>query len=169
VLREDKTAGFEKGLLRYRFRAGTLAGRWFGRRAYDGLLETQRAHPVVILESERRRWWLFQERVYWEDEGLDATEVLALILERERRKRRQIQRAKDMMIAESDAERRREPIPEDVKRIVFRRDGGRCVSCGSNELLQFDHVIPVAMGGGHSAENLQVLCASCNREKGDRL
>ena len=60
-------------------------------------------------------------------------------------------------------------LPEDVRREVFRRDGGRCVACGSDELLQFDHVIPVAMGGASTPENLQLLCAPCNRDKGASL
>jgi 5-methylcytosine-specific restriction endonuclease McrA len=64
---------------------------------------------------------------------------------------------------------RREGIPEEVRREVFRRDGGRCAACGSDELLQFDHVIPVALGGASTAANLQVLCAPCNREKGASL
>ncbi len=56
-----------------------------------------------------------------------------------------------------------------MRRAVFRRDGGRCAACGSEELLQFDHVIPVALGGASTADNLQLLCAPCNREKGDAL
>ena len=59
----------------------------------------------------------------------------------------------------------RRGIPEDVRRTVFRRDGGRCVKCGRAELIQFDHIIPVALGGSSTPENLQVLCAKCNREK----
>jgi 5-methylcytosine-specific restriction endonuclease McrA len=64
---------------------------------------------------------------------------------------------------------RREGIPEEVRREVFRRDGGRCARCGSDELLQFDHVIPVALGGASTEANLQLLCAPCNREKGADL
>ena len=56
-----------------------------------------------------------------------------------------------------------------MRRQVFRRDGGRCVACGGDELLQFDHVIPVALGGSSTPENLQLLCAPCNREKGADL
>jgi hypothetical protein len=64
---------------------------------------------------------------------------------------------------------KRDPIPEDVKLLVWARDGGRCVRCGSNEELHFDHIIPVAKGGGNSAENVQILCQSCNLKKSDKI
>ncbi len=63
----------------------------------------------------------------------------------------------------------RHPIPDDVKLLVWARDGGVCVKCGSSSDLHFDHVIPVAKGGGDHAENIQLLCRSCNLSKGDRL
>jgi 5-methylcytosine-specific restriction endonuclease McrA len=95
---------------------------------------------------------------------------MALVHERERRRRRRIDRALDMMVADSRAAGpRREGVPEEVRREVFRRDGGRCARCGSDELLQFDHVIPVALGGASTAANLQLLCAPCNRDKGAKL
>ena len=61
------------------------------------------------------------------------------------------------------------PIPSDLRRIVFERDGGRCVECDSNFDLQYDHVLPVALGGATTVENLQLLCADCNRRKSDSL
>jgi 5-methylcytosine-specific restriction endonuclease McrA len=61
---------------------------------------------------------------------------------------------------------RRELIPREVRRAVFERDGGKCAQCGSNFDLQYDHVIPVALGGATTIGNLQLLCADCNREKG---
>jgi 5-methylcytosine-specific restriction endonuclease McrA len=53
-----------------------------------------------------------------------------------------------------------------VRLAVFKRDDGRCVSCGSDRELQFDHVIPVALGGASTEANLQLLCSNCNRAKG---
>ena len=41
---------------------------------------------------------------------------------------------------------RRTAIPDDVKQFVFTRDGGRCVGCGADTGLQFDHVIPISPG-----------------------
>jgi tetratricopeptide (TPR) repeat protein len=67
------------------------------------------------------------------------------------------------------AERRRAPIPEDVRRAVWRRDGGRCVECGSNERLEFDHIIPHSLGGSDTERNLQLLCEPCNRRKAARI
>jgi hypothetical protein len=59
----------------------------------------------------------------------------------------------------------RTPIPEVLRGQVWRRDGGRCVNCGSKENLQFDHIIPVSRGGATSAQNLQLLCQKCNLAK----
>ena len=61
---------------------------------------------------------------------------------------------------------RRKPIPERVRHAVWRRDQGRCVQCGSQERLEFDHIIPVSKGGSDTERNLQLLCEACNRTKG---
>lgn len=59
----------------------------------------------------------------------------------------------------------RTPIPTNVKQYVWRRDGGRCVECGSNERLEYDHIIPVSKGGSNTERNVQLLCEHCNRMK----
>lgn len=60
---------------------------------------------------------------------------------------------------------RRETIPREVMTYVWRRDEGRCIQCGSQERLEFDHIIPVSKGGSYTARNLQLLCERCNRAK----
>lgn len=65
--------------------------------------------------------------------------------------------------------RTREPIPEEVKFEVWRRDQGRCVKCGSQENLEFDHIIPFSKGGSSTARNIQLLCQNCNRHKSDKI
>jgi len=63
----------------------------------------------------------------------------------------------------------REPIPEDIRFIVWRRDGGKCVKCGSRRDLEFDHIIPVSKGGSNTERNIQLLCQRCNREKHNKI
>ena len=60
----------------------------------------------------------------------------------------------------------RTAIPEQVRHDVWRRDHGRCSQCGSQERLEFDHVIPFSRGGASTERNLQLLCEPCNRSKG---
>ncbi|MDR3632319.1 MAG: HNH endonuclease [Isosphaeraceae bacterium] len=60
-------------------------------------------------------------------------------------------------------------IPDDVKREVWDRDGGRCIRCGATEYLEFDHIIPHARGGANTVKNVQLLCRGCNGEKSDRI
>jgi len=60
-------------------------------------------------------------------------------------------------------------IPDSVKVEVWRRDGGRCVRCGANDYLEFDHIIPFSRGGANTARNLQLLCRRCNQAKGSEI
>jgi hypothetical protein len=125
--------------------------------------------PVSIVSCGNRTWWLFEGTFYWTDEGHDARDMLALIRDRERRAGRKLERAHTLLKLDSNPEPRRQPIPKEVRRAVFERDGGKCVECGGNFDIQFDHIIPFALGGATSVENLQLLCSSCNLEKSDSL
>ena len=64
---------------------------------------------------------------------------------------------------------KRKPIPQDVMDKVWNRDEGKCTQCGSNENLEFDHIIPVSKGGANTYRNIQLLCEVCNREKSDNI
>jgi holliday junction DNA helicase RuvB len=68
-----------------------------------------------------------------------------------------------------DSEGARQGIPSEVRREVWRRDGGKCVKCGSRENLEYDHIIPVAKGGSNTARNIELLCEACNRAKSDLI
>ena len=63
---------------------------------------------------------------------------------------------------------RRPAIPAAVRREVWQRDGGRCVDCGSNERLEYDHIVPLTLGGANTVRNIELRCEHCNRSKGGR-
>jgi 5-methylcytosine-specific restriction endonuclease McrA len=130
------------------------------------LQERQATEPVALFARDDRVYWWFQDRFYWEDEALGAADVRALAHERERRRRRRLERAHAELAGERGPTRRRDPIARSVRLAVWERDGGRCVACGADFELQFDHVIPIALGGADTVANLQVLCAPCNQRKG---
>lgn len=53
---------------------------------------------------------------------------------------------------------------------VFKRDGFACRYCGGRSpdvVLEVDHVIPRATGGGDDEMNLVTACFACNRGKSD--
>lgn len=54
---------------------------------------------------------------------------------------------------------------------LWRAQQGICARCGISLLAgyEIDHVWPVARGGRHEFENLQLLCVRCNRGKGARV
>lgn len=61
-------------------------------------------------------------------------------------------------------------IPSAVKLEVWKRDKGRCVLCGSQGNLHFDHIIPYSQGGSsRDAKNIQILCAKHNLAKHDQI
>lgn len=63
----------------------------------------------------------------------------------------------------------RSAIPDRVRQMVYRRDGHRCVTCGSGDRLSLDHIHPWSLGGSDDPSNLQTMCVSCNSRKGARV
>ena len=75
----------------------------------------------------------------------------------------------DVTVKLSNAKKRSRTITQAVKDRVWNRDGGKCVQCGSNENLEFDHIIPFSKGGANTYRNIQLLCEPCNRSKSAKI
>jgi len=61
-------------------------------------------------------------------------------------------------------------IPSEVKKEVWKRDGGKCVICGDDKNLHFDHDLPFSRGGTSlSAKNVRLLCMKHNLQKSDKI
>lgn len=131
--------------------------------------QAQATNPVHVWREGKRNFWLFLNDFYWDDDGLGAEDVKALVLQRKRRLEQKLQSARSLMRAEENGRPTRTPIPTELRRAVFERDGGRCVECGGSFDLQYDHILPVARGGATTIQNLQLLCADCNRSKSDSI
>jgi len=116
--------------------------------------------------------YIFQKSVYYinEPEIYESIEnIKAFIQAKELKWQKKIDKAKKIATQPQTTKPDRTSIPDDVKLFVWRRDEGRCVKCGSQEKLEFDHIIPISKGGSNTARNIQILCEKCNREKGDNI
>lgn len=60
-------------------------------------------------------------------------------------------------------------VPARLRQAVWQRDDGRCTICGSRYKVQIDHIIPWALGGTTSLENLRLLCQAHNLHEARRL
>ena len=140
--------------------------------------------PIKILSrvswmSERRgfkmggggEYWLYKNRLYTEVDGLDFTDDQKelLVLEEFDKERKQFEKLQAKFSGIPNETLSRSKIPSNVRIFVWQRDSGKCVECGSNENLEYDHIIPFIKGGSNTERNLQLLCGNCNRLKSDNI
>jgi len=66
-------------------------------------------------------------------------------------------------------------IPADIRRAVWKRDGGRCAyvsedghRCSERRFIEFDHELEVARGGEASVANVRLLCHAHNQLEAER-
>jgi HNH endonuclease len=137
---------------------------------WQQVLQSQQEIPYMLASIDNRHLWYFKGRYYWDNDDLNTREVHALLASKMDRERHRIQRAEALLdTGMRPSVRTRQAIPDDVKHYVWQRDGGQCQGCGSTTELQYDHVIPISLGGGSTEANLQLLCGPCNRRKGAGL
>jgi 5-methylcytosine-specific restriction endonuclease McrA len=101
--------------------------------------------------------------------GRIKKEELARIRRSELKQKARIEIVRTLGQSSHPGGRPRASIPDHIMAIVFDRDQGRCVVCGSADELQFDHIVPHSKGGADTIENLRVLCRACNGKRGNRF
>jgi hypothetical protein len=102
------------------------------------------------------------------DRGCDA---LMAVIEREKFAATSRPRAKGARPESDDPSY----IPADVKRAVHERDGERCTftsntgeRCGERGFLEIDHIVPAALDGRPTIDNVRLLCRAHNQYEAER-
>lgn len=130
--------------------------------------ENRREHPLQIQVYEKL------DVGVWFDKGIFDL-VDAKIVEQDGRKvfkfhlnpTDEIRTLSDVHKAEYKHERL---IPTSVKVEVWKRDHGKCVDCGADTGLHYDHILPFSKGGrSDDPRNIQILCARHNLSKGAKI
>ena len=85
------------------------------------------------------------------DPNLTLTELLHRLCDQELAKKTKVSRAPKVN------------SKSEIRRQVWRRDGGKCRNCGSTHALQIEHIKPQAAGGEWTIDNLCLLCRHCNQ------
>lgn len=99
------------------------------------------------------------------DPALIVTRALRLLVDDLLRKRAAAVAAPRRSRGVDDGSR---AIPASVRRAVWARDQGRCAfegsrgRCGARGLVEYHHVIPYAMGGTATVDNIELRCRAHN-------
>jgi 5-methylcytosine-specific restriction endonuclease McrA len=57
-------------------------------------------------------------------------------------------------------------IPPRVMLRVYQKAQGKCAKCGVEDIFgEYDHTVPLILGGENRESNLQYLCTPCHKAK----
>jgi len=133
------------------------------------IIELDGSAPLVLF---RRRFFLSERHIRTDEEREEVTLRAKKFVYDDESDLISVRASVANMEAAAEFRRagpKREVVRDDVKLLVWSRDGGNCTRCGSTEQLHFDHIIPVAKGGSGEAVNIQLLCQPCNLKKSDKI
>lgn len=129
--------------------------RFYG--PYEELLETMSDEIFFVLFLNRQTLQRFNELISHQIQEKTIEEI----------------EMEDLSFFKKDGMLKRVSIPKWVMRAVIHRDRGMCVSCHKDltglisvgSINNFDHIIPLAIGGINDVTNIQLLCENCNKTK----
>jgi hypothetical protein len=152
----------------------TNNGEWNGQRVMsNSLVEFFKKNYNLLISRCIQKYKLEEQAETEEQDRLEKETIKQQMLEKERKKKLHREALNELIdegyIFREFTNNERESISQDVIDRVWNRDGGRCVACGSQEKLEFDHIIPHSKGGAATYRNLQLLCEKCNREKSNKI
>ncbi len=129
-----------------------------------------RHFPALVLNADYRPLSYYPLSLWpWQDAVkaafLDRVDILAEYDHVVRSQRMEIRVPSVVVLREYVRPRKRAAF---TRFNLFLRDEFACQYCGARHDLTFDHVIPRALGGVTSWENVVAACAPCNLRKGSK-
>jgi len=140
----------------------------FSERRFVRLAALQFERPMLVAKRDGRRWWWYLDRFWWDDEGLSARDVAALVTrgDRERTDRAaEVARTRASLFGEVLPPDKEETFSPIVRFAVWCRDRGRCVDCRSLLDLEYVQIIPYSRGGSRWIKNVELRCAACRERR----
>jgi hypothetical protein len=143
----------------------TATGRLTQNGQFFEAAKADRPHFVRVYEKLYPGVWVYNGTFCLADAWIESTGERSVFKLRLEASDEALTRSGDLI---PQRERTR-VIPSAVKQQVWRRDGGRCVLCGDDQNLHFDHELPFSLGGSSTVANIRILCARHNLEKAARI
>ena len=136
----------------------------------DKVRKYKSKHAASLKAKERRAKWVAQNR---ESIRLYLAQYNRDNADRLKEQKRAYQKSNPDVCRTSNRNRRARVVSaegshttKDV-RLINKRQGFRCVYCGTATFEEYhvDHIVALARGGSNYPDNLQITCPRCNRRK----
>ena len=138
-------------------------------------ISTATSHLYMPYVPSLQRYWFYKKYLLWvnrncisEDDykyiNLKVEEFVSYGNEEFQRLKDKVNRIKELTAPRGN---KRNNIKDEILSFILKRDREECVTCGSKDNLQFDHILPLSKGGSDEPENLRILCRSCNLSRGN--
>ena len=137
----------------------------FSPERFGSISRSQRTQPMLILSKHGRRRWWYRDRLWLDDGRMTASEIASAVLEFELDRELDthlLEEARTAAYGTAAAPGTARALPEDVQRVVWRRDRGRCVECGSKEDVRFDYVNPGRRITAVTPDEVLIRCRTCS-------